>query len=305
MLGGLCAQRRRPLRLPGGNHLPQRACARAAASHAEPPSRKQCTLLPGQIRTQDGRLRLPAGHRARRQWLLQAGQADAVQAAAGHDPDPERTCVCPQGTELKNGAAEGRAAAVHAAARQIRTQDGRCVCPRGTELRNGALPQGRADRRSAGCCPAMIRTQNGQCICPRGTELRNGACRKVEHAAVQAAARHDPDPERQLRLPEGYGAEERRLPQGRAAAGQGVQAPRPGQAPERPLRLPEGYRAEGRGLPQGRAAAGQAVQDPWSGQARQRPLRLSGRIRGEQWRVPQDSQAAAARRSSSSSRASR
>ena len=111
------------------------------------PVPQQCTLLPGQVRTQDGR------------------------------------CVCPRGTELRGGRCVRDTPPPRQCTLlpgQIRTQDGRCVCPRGTELRNGAC------RTRVVECPQGTVLRNGRCIevntgprCRQGQVLRNGRCVNV------------------------------------------------------------------------------------------------------------------------------
>ena len=114
-----------------------------------PEPEPQCTLLPGQILTADGR------------------------------------CVCPSGAELKNGACrkieQPPVRQCTLLPGQIRTDDGRCICPRGTELKNGACRKiEQPPVRQCKLLPGQIRTKDGLCVCPRGTDLRDGACRKRE-----------------------------------------------------------------------------------------------------------------------------
>ena len=113
------------------------------------PEPEQCTLLPGQILTADGR------------------------------------CVCPRGTELKNNACrkieQPPVRQCKLLPGQIRTDDGRCICPRRTELKNGACRKiEQPPVRQCKLLPGQIRTKDGLCVCPRGTELKGGECRKRE-----------------------------------------------------------------------------------------------------------------------------
>ena len=62
----------------------------------------------------------------------------------------------------------------------IRTQSGKCICPKGTELKNGACRKvEQPPVRQCKLLPGQIRTENGRCVCPRGTKLVNGQCRKT------------------------------------------------------------------------------------------------------------------------------
>ena len=62
----------------------------------------------------------------------------------------------------------------------IRTQSGKCICPKGTELKNGACRKvEQPPARQCKLLPGQIRTENGRCICPRGTKLAKGQCRKT------------------------------------------------------------------------------------------------------------------------------
>ncbi|RVB78896.1 hypothetical protein EN880_34785, partial [Mesorhizobium sp. M7A.F.Ca.AU.002.03.1.1] len=62
---------------------------------------------------------------------------------------------------------------------QVHDADGDCVCPRGTEVRNGAC---RPIRPKPEQCiiRGQVHNKRGECVCPRGTEVINGACRRQE-----------------------------------------------------------------------------------------------------------------------------
>ena len=151
------------------------------------PEPQQCTLLPGQIRTQDGRCVCPRGTELRGGACRKVEEPPVRQCKLlpGQIRTQDGRCVCPRGTELQNGACrkieQPPVRQCKLLPGQIRTQDGRCVCPRGTELQNGACRKiEQPPVRQCKLLPGQIRTQDGRCVCPRGTELRNGACRKRE-----------------------------------------------------------------------------------------------------------------------------
>ena len=110
----------------------------ANGCYTPPPPARQCTLLPGMVRTEGGK------------------------------------CICPKGTELQNGACRK---VEQPPVRQckllpgmIRTESGKCICPKGTELKNGACRKvEQPPVRHCKLLPGQIRTENGRCICPRGT----------------------------------------------------------------------------------------------------------------------------------------
>ena len=165
------------------------------------------------------------GHAARRQWLLHAPRRPVMHAVAGHDPDRSGKCICPNGTELQNGACRK---VEQPPARQckllpgmIRTQSGKCICPKGTELKNGACRKvEQPPVRQCKLLPGQIRTENGRCICPRGTKL---AQRPMPQDDSRVSARHAAE-ERHLRpgghrrsegLPGRHGRQISELPQAR------------------------------------------------------------------------------------------
>jgi hypothetical protein len=111
-----------------------------------------CTLLPGQVRTNDGR------------------------------------CVCPRGMELgRRGCFKPKPPARECGLLpgQIRTKSGKCVCPRGTKLEHGAC------RKPAPKCPEGTRLRHGRCVmieqprCPRGMEGRPPHCHEIEERQPQ------------------------------------------------------------------------------------------------------------------------
>lgn len=135
---------------PEGTRWRNGECVGGGGTVPPPPQKpQQCTLLPGQIRTDDGRCICPRGT-----GLLKGRCADLT-------PDKPESQQC----RLLPG--------------QIRTQDGKCVCPRGSRLRNGRCvetatpPPPPPPQR---CLPGQVRDNSGACICPRGTRLRGKQC---------------------------------------------------------------------------------------------------------------------------------
>ncbi len=143
-----------------------------------PPKTGKCELLPGQIRTQDGRCVCPRG------TSLVRGQCrkdlpPQCDLLPGQIRTEDGRCVCPRGTSLVRGQCrKNPPPQCELLPGQIRTQDGRCVCPRGTSLVRG---QCRKDQPpQCKLLPGQIRTEDGRCVCPRGTSLIRGQCRKAE-----------------------------------------------------------------------------------------------------------------------------
>ena len=145
------------MRLPAGHRSEERPLRRRHARRLRP-RRAQCKLLPGQIRTQDGRCVCPRGTELR------------GTAASADEPPPPRQCTLLPG--------------------QIRLQDGRCVCPRGTSLVRGACRKDEPPQ--CRLLPGQIRLKDGRCVCPRGTSLVRGACRKDQPPQCTPAAGPDP-----------------------------------------------------------------------------------------------------------------
>ena len=139
----------------------------------------QCTLLPGQIRTKEGR------------------------------------CICRKGTSLVDGKCVPAKQPACKVSGQVRNADGRCACPRGTQAVRGACrkppqcPEGTssvrglcvADTPSFGCISGEILV-NGQCMivesCPRGTVGDYPDCRPARRSLHVPSDRADkPDSGRQ------------------------------------------------------------------------------------------------------------
>ncbi len=143
------------------------------------PEVTQCKLLPGQIRTQAGRCVCPSGTELRNGACRKPPVADPqCKLLPGMIRTKQGECICPRGTELRNGACRNpQPPQCKLLPGQIRTKQGECICPRGTELRNGACRKPQPPLCKL--LPGQIRTKDGQCVCPRNTRLDDGACRPV------------------------------------------------------------------------------------------------------------------------------
>lgn len=127
--------------------------------------RPQCRLLPGQIRTRDGRCVCPRGTRL----------------ANGRCVKPQVERECPRGTTGTPPNCRPIRQQCRLLPGMIRTQDGRCVCPRGTRLVAGACRKPEVQRQ----CPPGTTGRYPNCApivrprCPRGTTGTFPNCRPV------------------------------------------------------------------------------------------------------------------------------
>lgn len=112
---------------------------------------KLCKLLPGMIRTKENR------------------------------------CICPKGTELRDGACKKPPVVQQCKLLpgMIRTKDNRCICPKGTTLGKKGCFKVEIETRQCKLLPGQIRTKDGLCVCPRGTVLGKRGCVKVEQPQTQ------------------------------------------------------------------------------------------------------------------------
>ncbi|TPN34694.1 hypothetical protein FKO01_11255 [Mesorhizobium sp. B2-3-3] len=161
-----------------------------------PPPR--CVLLEGQIRTEDGRCVCPRGTELENGVCVKTSRPNCTIPGSVPNPDGNG-CTCPDGTYLNrqaNACVRGGPKPQQCTIRgQIHDAEGNCVCPQGTEVRNGAC---RPIRPKPDRCriPGQIRNADGDCVCPQGTDLRNGTCRPVRPKPDQCTIRgqvHDAD----------------------------------------------------------------------------------------------------------------
>ncbi|MCR4269304.1 DUF11 domain-containing protein [Nitratireductor sp. ZSWI3] len=130
----------------------------------KPRPQAECRLLPGQIRTRDGRCVCPRG----------------TQLVRGACRKPQVQRECPRGTTGRYPNCRPIVQQCRLLPGQIRTADGRCVCPRGTRLVAGACrrpevrqcPPGTTGRYPN--CTPIVRPS-----CPRGTTGTFPNCRPI------------------------------------------------------------------------------------------------------------------------------
>ncbi|MBZ9855597.1 DUF11 domain-containing protein [Mesorhizobium sp. CA13] len=145
-----------------------------------PKEPKRCVLLEGQIRTGDGRCVCPRGTELENGACVKTSRPGCAIPGSVPTSDGDR-CTCPRGTHLDrdaNACIRDRPKPEQCTIRgQVHDADGDCVCPRGTELRNGACRQVRPKPEQC-TIRGQVHGADGECVCPRGTELRNGVCRR-------------------------------------------------------------------------------------------------------------------------------
>ncbi|MGX5841737.1 DUF7929 domain-containing protein [Mesorhizobium sp. ArgA1] len=155
------------------------------------PKPKPCVLLKGQIRTEDGRCVCPRGTELENGACVRIDKPGCTIPGSVPTSDGNG-CYCPDGTHLDrqaNACVRDKQKPEQCTIRgQVHDADGDCVCPRGTEVRNGAC---RPIRPKPEQCSirGQVHDAAGDCVCPRGTEVRNGACRPVRPEPEQCTIR--------------------------------------------------------------------------------------------------------------------
>ncbi|TPL57764.1 hypothetical protein FJ942_12035 [Mesorhizobium sp. B2-4-2] len=145
-----------------------------------PKEPKRCVLLEGQVRTEDGRCVCPRGTELENGACVTISRPGcaipgSVPTSNGHG------CTCPRGTHLDrdaNACVRDRPKPEQCTIRgQVHDANGDCVCPRGTELRNGVCRRKQPDVEQCDI-RGQIHNKRGECVCPRGTQVIDGACRR-------------------------------------------------------------------------------------------------------------------------------
>jgi uncharacterized repeat protein (TIGR01451 family) len=148
---------------------------------------KLCKLSPGMIRTKQGLCVCPRGTELRN-GACKKPVVDEPQCRLlpGQIRTKQGECVCPRGTELRNGACRNpQPPQCKLLPGQIRTSDNRCICPKGTTLGKRGCFKVELPPRQCTLQPGQIRTKDGKCICPRGTVLGRRGCVKIEQPQTQ------------------------------------------------------------------------------------------------------------------------
>jgi hypothetical protein len=155
------------------------------------PQPKPCVLLEGQIRTDDGRCICPRGTSLENGRCVKADKPGCAIPGSVPASDGD-SCTCPRGTHLDrqaNACVRDRPKPEQCSIRgQVHNPDGDCVCPRGTEPRNGAC---RPVRPNPDQCTirGQVHDANGDCVCPKGTEVKGNACRRKQPPQQQCDIR--------------------------------------------------------------------------------------------------------------------
>ena len=190
MLAGLRHERRRPVRVPGRHDVPQRPVLARRRRH--PAGSEALRPAQGPDPHRGRTLCLPARHRAGERRLRQDRQAWQCTIPGSVPTSDGNGCYCPDGTHLDrqaNACVRDKQKPEQCSIRgQIHDADGDCVCPRGTEVRNGAC---RPIRPKPEQCSirGQIHNANGDCVCPDGTEVRGKVCRPIRPKPEQCTIR--------------------------------------------------------------------------------------------------------------------
>ena len=160
---------------PDGTKFKSGKCVGGETTPVPPPPPQLCKLIPGQIRTADGRCVCTRGtviNNRGTACINPPKEPRLCNLLPGQIRTQSNKCVCRRGTILNRS----RTACVRKPQQcnllpgQIRTQAGQCVCRRGTILNRSRTA---CVRRPQQCnlLPGQIRTQAGKCVCRRGTIL--------------------------------------------------------------------------------------------------------------------------------------
>lgn len=155
------------------------------------PKPRPCVLLKGQIRTEDGRCVCPRGTELENGACVKIDKPGCTIPGSVPTSDGNG-CYCPDGTHLDrqaNACVRDKQKPEQCTIRgQVHDADGDCVCPRGTEVRNGAC---RPIRPKPEQCSirGQIHNANGDCVCPDGTEVRGKVCRPIRPKPEQCSIR--------------------------------------------------------------------------------------------------------------------
>jgi hypothetical protein len=147
----------------------------------EPQATPKCDLLPGMIRTKEGRCICPKGTELRSRACKRPVADPQCELLPGQIRTKSGECICPRGTELREGACRRPAPPpCKLLPGQIRSSDNRCICPKGTTPGKRGCLKVEVPPRQCTLQPGQIRTKSGKCICPSGTVLGRKGCVQVD-----------------------------------------------------------------------------------------------------------------------------